>query len=123
MLCPVTFFAYLLVGLVAALHLVFMALEMLWWTSPTGQQVFGTDPEFAEKSKVLAANQGLYNGFLAAGLIWGAVTEAEDVMAFFLVCVIIAGLYGGATVNRRILLWQALPAALALVVGLLAFGS
>lgn len=116
-----TFFAYLLVGLVAALHLVFMALEMLWWTSPTGRQVFGTDPEFAEQSKVLAANQGLYNGFLAAGLIWGAVTEAEDVMVFFLLCVLVAGLYGGATVNRRVLYWQALPAALALVVGLLAF--
>ena len=87
---------------------------MFLWTTPTGRRVFGTDAEFAEQSKALAANQGLYNGFLVAGLVWGLVAESTDVLVFFLVCVIVAGVYGAATVNRRILFVQAVPAVLAL---------
>ena len=111
--------ADVLVGLVAALHLCFLVLEMFLWTTPTGRGVFGTDAAFAEQSRTLAANQGLYNGFLAAGLVWGLVSGATDVQVFFLACVIVAGLYGAATVNRRILLVQALPAVLALAAVLL----
>jgi putative membrane protein len=88
---------------------------MFLWTKPVGRQVFGLDREFAARSKVLAANQGLYNGFLAAGLLWGLVDVRPDVQIFFLLCVIVAGVYGAATVNRRILVVQALPAMLALV--------
>jgi len=112
--------AVVLVALVAALHLYFLVLEMFLWTTPTGRGVFGTDAEFAEASKALAANQGLYNGFLVAGLVWGLVTEQEDVQIFFLACVIAAGVYGAATVNRRILVVQAFPALLALGAVLLA---
>jgi putative membrane protein len=104
-----------LVGLVAALHLYFLVLEMFLWTTPTGRRVFGLDAAFAEESKSLAANQGLYNGFLVAGLVWGLVADRTDVKVFFLVCVVVAGLYGAATVSRRILVVQAAPAALALV--------
>jgi putative membrane protein len=111
--------ADVLVGLVAALHLSFLVLEMFLWTTPTGRRVFGTDDAFAEQSKALAANQGLYNGFLVAGLVWGLVAQETDIQVFFLVCVIVAGLYGAATVNQRILVVQAVPAALALVAVLL----
>ena len=107
--------AGILVGLVAALHLYFLVLEMFLWTTPTGRKAFGLEPAFAEESKTLAANQGLYNGFLVAGLVWGLVADRTDVKVFFLACVIVAGLYGAATVSRRILLVQAVPAALALV--------
>jgi putative membrane protein len=107
--------AGVLIGLVAALHLYFLVLEMFLWTTPTGRRVFGLDADFAEQSRVLAANQGLYNGFLAAGLVWGLVSGRTDVRVFFLVCVIVAGVYGAATVNRRILVVQAVPAAVALV--------
>jgi len=106
--------ANVLVGLVAALHLYFLVLEMFLWTTPTGRKVFGLTPEFAEESKALAANQGLYNGFLVAGLVWGLVADKTDVQVFFLACVIVAGAYGAATVSRRILVVQALPAAVAL---------
>jgi putative membrane protein len=106
--------ADVLVGLVAALHLYFLVLEMFLWTTPTGRRVFGTDADFAEKSRVLAANQGLYNGFLVAGLVWGLVSDQTDVKVFFLVCVVVAGIYGAATVNKRILVVQAVPALLAL---------
>ena len=102
-----------LVALVAALHLFFLVLEMFLWTTPTGRRIFGTDPEFAEQSKALAANQGLYNGFLAAGLVWGLIAEDTDVLLFFTGCVVVAGVYGAATVNRRILFVQALPGLLA----------
>jgi putative membrane protein len=102
-----------LVALVAALHLFFLVLEMFLWTTPTGRRIFGTDPEFAERSKALAANQGLYNGFLAAGLVWGLIADDTDVLLFFTGCVVVAGVYGAATVNRRILLVQALPGLLA----------
>jgi putative membrane protein len=116
---PVDIVAGVLVALVAALHLYFLVLEMFLWTTPTGRRTFGLDPEFAEASRTLAANQGLYNGFLAAGLAWGLVAGRTDVEVFFLACVVVAGVYGAATVNRRILLVQALPAALALVAVLL----
>ena len=105
--------ATVLVAVVAAQHLGFLVLEMFLWTTPTGRGVFGTDREFAEQSKALAANQGLYNGFLVAGLVWGLVTDRTDVQLFFTGCVVIAGVFGGATVNRRILLVQALPGLLA----------
>ena len=107
--------ADVLIGLVAALHLYFLVLEMFLWTTPTGRRVFGLEPGFAEESKALAANQGLYNGFLVAGLVWGLVSDQTDVKVFFLLCVVVAGVYGAATVNRRILVVQAVPAALALV--------
>ncbi|MEI5671713.1 MULTISPECIES: DUF1304 domain-containing protein [Nocardioides] len=107
--------ASVLVGLVAALHLYFLVLEMFLWTKPLGRRTFGNDVEFAEASKVLAANQGLYNGFLVAGLVWGLVADRTDVQVFFLGCVVVAGVYGALTVSARILLVQALPAAVALL--------
>jgi putative membrane protein len=112
--------AGILVALVALLHLWFLVLEMFLWTQPQGRAAFGTEPEFAEASKTLAANQGLYNGFLVAGLVWGLVADKEDVKVFFLLCVIVAGLYGAATVSSKILVVQALPAVLALGAVLLA---
>ena len=113
--------ADVLVGVVAALHLFFLVLEMFLWDTPTGRRVFGTTPEFAAESSALAANQGLYNGFLAAGLVWGLLDDRDDVKLFFLGCVILAGAYGAVTVNRRILLVQALPALVAFA--LLLIGS
>jgi len=103
--------------LVAALHVYFLVLEMFLWDRPTGRRIFRTTPEFAGASKALAANQGLYNGFLAAGLVWSLAlgTGGTGPRIFFLVCIVLAGLYGGYTVNRRIVFVQALPAALALV--------
>jgi putative membrane protein len=110
----VSIVADVLVGLVAALHIYFLVLEMFLWTRPLGLKTFGNTPEFAEQSKVLAANQGLYNGFLVAGLAWGLVADKTDVTVFFLGCVVVAGLYGAATVSSRILVVQALPALVAL---------
>lgn len=106
-----------LVGLVALLHLYFLVLEMFLWTKPTGRRVFRTTPEFAQASKTLAANQGLYNGFLAAGLAVGLAQGADGFhfKLFFLSCVIVAGAYGAWTVNGRIFLVQALPAIAALI--------
>lgn len=108
-----------LVALVAALHIYFLVLEMFLWTKPRGLKTFGNTPEKAQATSVLAANQGLYNGFLAAGLIWGLLHPnpvfAIQIKTFFLLCVIVAGLYGAATVSRRIALVQSLPAALALL--------
>lgn len=106
--------ATILVGLVAALHLWFLVLEMFLWTKPLGRKTFGNSAELAETTKVLAANQGLYNGFLVAGLVWGLVAEQTDVTVFFLACVVVAGVYGAATVSSRILFVQAVPALLAL---------
>ena len=110
--------ADILIGLVAALHLYFMYLEMVAWDTPAGRKAFSLTPEFATASKALAANQGLYNGFLAAGLIWGIYLGEPgfQVKAFFLICVVVAGLFGGLTVSRKILFVQALPAAVALAV-------
>jgi|SRR5689334_3445757 putative membrane protein len=109
--------ANILVAIVAALHVYFMALEMFLWTRPFGRRTFGLTPEFAEASKRLAANQGLYNGFLAAGLVWGLWLGDAGfaIKVFFLGCVIVAGVFGALTVNRKILFVQALPAAVALV--------
>lgn len=111
--------AAVLVGLVALVHGYFLVLEMFLWKTPRVRRVFGTTEEVAEASAVLAANQGLYNGFLAAGLVFGLVTGGATgtvgypVTLFFLACVIVAGLYGAATANPRILIVQALPAAVA----------
>ena len=106
--------ANILIVLVALLHVYFLVLEMFLWDKPRGMRTFRTTPEFAAASKSLAANQGLYNGFLAAGLIWGILGGGQDVKIFFLACIIVAGVYGAATVSRRILWVQALPAAVAL---------
>ena len=112
--------ADVLVALVAALHLYFLVLEMFLWTAPRTRAAFGTTEEFANASKALAANQGLYNGFLVAGLVYGLIVSSLAFQVFFLICVIVAGLYGAATANRRILLVQALPGALALAAVLIA---
>lgn len=108
--------ADLLIAFVALQHIGFLVLEMFLWTKPAGRRVFGLAADFAEQSKALAANQGLYNGFLAAGLAWGLWLGAAGApqKLFFLGCVIVAGLFGGATVSQRIVVVQALPAALAL---------
>ena len=105
-----------LVALVALLHLWFLVLEMFLWDKPLGLKTFRQTPEAAATSKVLAANQGLYNGFLAAGLLWGLWLRGAgfDIKVFFLACVIVAGVYGAATVGRKILFVQALPAVVAL---------
>lgn len=112
----------LLIALVALLHVYFLVLEMFLWDKPFGLKTFKLTQEFASASKVLAANQGLYNGFLAAGLAWGICEGAAglSIKIFFLACVIVAGIFGGLTVGRKILYIQALPAALALAL-LLAF--
>ncbi|MDJ0701077.1 MAG: DUF1304 domain-containing protein [Woeseiaceae bacterium] len=109
--------ANILVAFVALQHLAFLVLEMFLWTSPTGMRVFGTTPEFAAESAALAANQGLYNGFLAAGLVWGLIAEGESfrIKVFFLACVVIAGIFGGLTAKPTIVLVQGLPALVALV--------
>lgn len=103
-------------GLVAILHLYFLILEMFLWNKPFGRKVFNLKPEFANASKALAANQGLYNGFLAAGLAWGLWLgeSGRDVKLFFLGCVIVAGVYGTYSVSRRILWVQAMPALVAM---------
>ena len=104
----------LLIALVALLHAYFLVLEMFLWTRPLGMKVFRLTREKAESTKVLAANQGLYNGFLAAGLVWSIIGERRDVATFFLACVVVAGVYGAATVNKRIFFVQAVPALVAL---------
>ena len=112
--------AAILVGLIALLHVYFLVLEMFLWTTPRAMKAFGTTPEFAAQTRALAANQGLYNGFLAAGLIWGLITGSAAIQLFFLACVGVAGLYGAATANRRILFIQTVPAVLAALAVLLA---
>jgi putative membrane protein len=113
---PMSLAANVVIALVALLHVYFLVLEMFLWDKPTGLRVFRQTLEAARASKVLAANQGLYNGFLAAGLFWGLSLGAagHDVKLFFLACVLIAGLYGAATVGRKILFIQELPAAIGL---------
>ena len=110
------------IAAVALLHLWFLILEMFLWTKPAGRRAFGLSAEFAVQTKALAANQGLYNGFLAAGLIWGLSLGAAGfgVKVFFLGCVLLAGVFGGLTASRKILWLQALPAALGLALMLLA---
>lgn len=102
--------------LVALLHVYILVLEMFLWDKPRGLKAFRLTPEFAAQTKVLAANQGLYNGFLAAGLFWGLFLGPQGfaVQVFFLLCVLVAGLYGGATASRRILFIQAVPAVVGL---------
>jgi putative membrane protein len=112
--------ARILVGLVAAIHLYILVLEMFLWRTDRVRAVFGTSPEFAEQTATLAANQGLYNGFLALGLAYGLIADNHTFQVFFLGCVIVAGIYGAVTSTFRILFVQALPAALALLVVLLA---
>lgn len=101
--------------LIAILHLGFLILEMFLWNHPIGRRTFKMSPEYAQASATLAANQGLYNGFLAAGLIWGLISGEFSVKLFFLICVLIAGVFGGLTAKRSILYLQALPALLGLI--------
>ncbi|MBK7062784.1 MAG: DUF1304 domain-containing protein [Rubrivivax sp.] len=110
------FAASVVVALVALLHVWFLVLEMFLWDKPAGLRAFGQTPERAAATKVLAANQGLYNGFLAAGLLWGLWLgpAGTGIKVFFLLCVLVAGLYGAATASRKILYIQALPASLGL---------
>jgi putative membrane protein len=113
--------ANIVVGLIALLHVYIMVLEMFLWDKPAGLRAFGQSQEAATATKVLAANQGLYNGFLAAGLFWGLSLGASGtgVNVFFLCCILVAGLYGAATASRKILFVQAIPAAIGLVLLLL----
>lgn len=106
--------ARVLTLIIALLHAGFLVLEMFLWSGPIGQRVFALTPEFAEQSAVLAANQGLYNGLLAAGLAWAGVSGRRDLMIFFLACVIVVGVFGAATANLSILFVQAGPAFVAL---------
>jgi len=112
--------ALLLTAFVALSHVGIMALEMFYWDHPLGRQIFNMTPEVSASSAILAANQGLYNGFLAAGLIWGLVAGRRDVKVFFLACVIAAGVYGGLTAKTTILYTQGAPALLALLAVLVA---
>ena len=111
-----TVIASILIALVALLHVYFLVLEMFLWDKPYGLKTFRLTQEFATASKVLAANQGLYNGFLAAGLMWGLSLGATgfSIKIFFLLCVIVAGIFGAATAGKKILFIQALPAVIAL---------
>ncbi len=109
-------------GVVAFLHAYFLVLEMFLWDKPTGLRVFGHTKEDAQRTRVLAANQGLYNGFLSAGLVWGLILGSAgfDVKIFFLSCILVAGIFGAATASRKILFFQALPAAIGLALLFLA---
>jgi len=115
--------AFFLIALVALEHLGILVLEMFFWDHPIGRSVFNMTETDSASSKVLAANQGLYNGFLAAGLIWSIIAKKRDVAIFFLLCVIVAGLFGSATAKFTILYTQAAPAALALLVVLFGWKS
>ena len=114
-----SYLASTLVALVALEHIYILVLEMFLWTTPTGRRAFGMKPEQAEATKVMAANQGLYNGFLAAGLAWGLThpqpAVGGQILVFFLLCILLAGIYGGLTAKRSILFIQALPALSALL--------
>ncbi|KGQ17817.1 Membrane protein [Lysobacter dokdonensis DS-58] len=105
--------ATILVVLVALLHAWFLILEMFLWTKPIGLRTFRLTPEFAERSQALAKNQGLYNGFLSAGLVYGLCVHSREIVLLFLAFVVIAGVYGAATVNKRIFFIQAFPAIIA----------
>lgn len=114
---------FIIIAVVILLHLYFLVLEMFLWEKPIGRKVFGLREEFAKQSKALAANQGLYNGFLAAGLIWGLTLgeSGKAIILFFLACVVVAGVFGGFTVSKKIIWVQALPALIAFVLTLLYF--
>ena len=108
----------ILVGLIALLHVYILVLEIFLWDKPYGLKAFGNTPEKAQLTKVMAQNQGLYNGFLAAGLFWSLVAPASYAVAlanFFLACVLVAGIYGGLTASKKIIYIQAVPALLALL--------
>jgi putative membrane protein len=109
--------ANVVIAIVALLHVYFLLLEMFFWDKPLGLRTFKLTPDFAKSSKALAANQGLYNGFLAAGLFWGLGlgVAGTSIKVFFLCCIVIAGVYGAATVGKKILFVQALPAAIGLL--------
>ncbi|MGJ8662221.1 MAG: DUF1304 domain-containing protein [Marinicella sp.] len=111
--------ANLLTSLVAIMHVGIMILEMFFWNHPIGQRIFAMTPEVAAASEVLAMNQGLYNGFLAAGLFWGLFSKRTDIKVFFLGCVVVAGIFGGITAKTSILFTQGLPALIALVLVLM----
>ena len=113
--------ATIFVGLIGVLHVYILVLEMFLWETPRGLKAFGNSPAAASATKVLAANQGLYNGFLAAGLFWGLSlgTAGTSIKVFFLLCVLVAGLYGAATASRKILFIQAIPAAIGLALVLM----
>lgn len=117
-----TLVANILTALMAALHLYILVLEMFWWDTPKGHKAFGLTPEFAKATKVLAANQGLYNGFLAAGLIWGLALgpAGTAIKLFFLGCIVVAGVYGAATSSKKILFIQGIPGLITLAAVLLA---
>ena len=108
--------ANIVIGLIAILHVYILVLEMFLWDTPKGHKAFKLTPQLAKDTKVLAANQGLYNGFLAAGLFWGLYLgqAGNHIKVFFLLCVLVAGLYGAATANKRILFIQAIPALIGL---------
>ncbi|HLO33775.1 MAG TPA: DUF1304 domain-containing protein [Anaerolineales bacterium] len=110
-----TLAANIVIAVIAILHLGFLVLEMFLWNHPVGRNIFKMTKEVSESSAALAANQGLYNGFLAAGLIWGLISGEFSVKLFFLSCVLIAGIFGGLTAKRSILYLQALPGLLGLV--------
>ena len=114
--------ANVVVAVIALLHVYILVLEMFLWDKPQGRRAFGLTQEFATASKALAANQGLYNGFLAAGLFWGLSlgSAGTSIKLFFLGCVLVAGLYGAATANKKILFIQAIPAAIGIALVLLA---
>lgn len=111
--------AIFLTALVAIEHVGIMILEMFFWDHPFGRKVFRMTPEFSSASAILAMNQGLYNGFLAVGLIWSLLSGRRDIKVFFLLCVVVAGIFGGLTAKTSILLTQALPAVIALIFVLL----
>lgn len=106
--------AIVLTGLVAVLHVAFLVLEMFFWDHPFGRSIFDMTPQASAISAPLAMQQGLYNGFLAAGLVWGLAAGRRDILTFFLVCVIVAGVFAALTVKTSILFTQALPAAIAM---------
>ncbi len=108
-------FAYALVVIIAIFHFAILVLEMFYWDHPVGRKIFAMSPEVSAASKVLAANQGLYNGFLAAGLLFALWQANNSMLWFFLGCVLVAGIYGGFTAKRSILITQAFPALLALI--------
>ena len=110
-----TVLANLVIAIVAILHLGFLVLEIFLWNHPIGRKTFKMSKEVAQSSATLAANQGLYNGFLAAGLVWGLLSNEFSVKLFFLICVLIAGIFGGFTAKRSILYIQALPALFGLI--------
>lgn len=111
--------AFILIALVAALHAGILVLEMFYWDHPIGRDIFSMTEAESATTAVLAANQGLYNGFLAAGLAWSLISRKKDVAIFFLLCVVVAGIFGSATAKFTILYTQAAPAALALLATLL----